>query len=635
MRLLQTDALQVVNFVDDLNPRYAILSHTSGHDEVTYQHIQSLPIAQRMLGFSKIKNACKLAKSEGFEYIWIDTCCIDKTSSAELSEAISSMYSWYQRAAICYAYLADVDFQPAKINVAHSRWFTRGWTLQELIAPAEVLFYSTDWQFLGRKTELAEMLSGITGIDTSILTGADHSFVSVARKMFWAAKRQTTRLEDMAYCLMGLFSVNMPLIYGEGSKAFIRLQEEIIKINDDHSIFAWKIPRPPDMSRRLFGLLAESPKAFAETGNLIFPVPRLFSGRQTTRVTNNGLEVQLLVQSQPDTMGKDDFERANMAWYERLKYHKAVLDCQFVQSDGQDGWPTIDIWNLGPGAISSMSYSHFARVNPWILDSTSLRSSLLGMSLHQTPFSEETFSSAHPMSWLSQVLLPIAAFFKETEPWQLLFISISHKPQQPIPLGFHIQPQDRRITIESGLPTTQWFPRDNLMLRRHFSEGGYSISSSRCKTYLETRTKSGMSTGYPTDSTRVVEGAVKLRLEPTPFEKSIYKLMELAPGGDPEPEPKCAALIFGVDITYYHFGGEWTREPWCCLEKIEGDQTLEEFNYKIDWTEQTQSFYRFQYLDKRPGVLIALVSLNQSNVYEVGLLLARESGLPDALPWGK
>jgi len=146
------------------------------------------------------------------------------------------MFRWYQSAKICYAYLSDINDVSA---FGQSRWFTRGWTLQELVATKEVLFYSANWTLFGSKIKMSDQLSKITGIDTQVLETGAFSHISIAERMSWAATRKTTRLEDMAYCLMGIFNVNMPLLYGEGKKSFIRLQEEIIKSSDDSSIFAW------------------------------------------------------------------------------------------------------------------------------------------------------------------------------------------------------------------------------------------------------------------------------------------------------------------------------------------------------------------------------------------------------------
>ena len=192
MRLLQTADLGLVEFFDSNVPKYAILSHTWDGEEVTLQEMQlcgakgtadksrtSAHILQKK-GYAKVKDAAALADQDGFKYIWVDACCIDKTSSAELQEAINSMFSWYARSDRCYAYLGDVpplmEEQPHAVDsrFRRSRWFTRGWTLQELIAPGDVQFIARDWTHLGRKSEEKEfinLLSDITGIEVSVLRG--------------------------------------------------------------------------------------------------------------------------------------------------------------------------------------------------------------------------------------------------------------------------------------------------------------------------------------------------------------------------------------------------------------------------------------------------------------------------------
>lgn len=188
--------------------------------------------------------ACILAQLHSVDLVWLDSCCIDKASSAELSEAINSMYEWYEISAVCFVHLADVDVNddPSGPNsqFRKSRWHRRGWTLQELIAPRYVLFFSKDWQLIGTKVSLAPVLHEITGIDTLVLLHQiPVDVVSVAQRMQWASARETTRVEDEAYSLMGIFNVHMATIYGEGRHAFIRLQEEILKHTNDQSIFAW------------------------------------------------------------------------------------------------------------------------------------------------------------------------------------------------------------------------------------------------------------------------------------------------------------------------------------------------------------------------------------------------------------
>jgi hypothetical protein len=162
-------------------------------------------------------SSCAQAATDGFELVWIDTCCIDKTKSAGLSEAINSMFNWYRDATECYIYLADVT---GVHDMDKSRWFTRGWTLQELIAPESAIFFNKEWSDFGTKSSLAENISSITNIPVQVLLHQKGPRYSVAQVMSWTAKRQTTRVEDLGYCLLGIFGVNMPMIYGEGEQAF-------------------------------------------------------------------------------------------------------------------------------------------------------------------------------------------------------------------------------------------------------------------------------------------------------------------------------------------------------------------------------------------------------------------------------
>ena len=271
MRLLNSSNFQLQDFPSDSTPDYAILCHTWGDDEVSFADVEKGG-AESKAAYGKIRRSCWQPAAQRCGYIWIDTCCIDKSSSAELSEAINSMYSWYMGAKICYAYLADVPAtlgnEIEKAAFATSRWFKRGWTLQELVGPSDMVFFSREWIEIGTKYTLCEEIAEITGISVSILTGKN-SFrsASIARRMSWASGRATTRIEDLAYCLMGLFDVNMPLLYGEGEKAFIRLQEEIIKSSDDQSLFAWS--NPSAAADLHCGLLASSPSYFANSGNIV------------------------------------------------------------------------------------------------------------------------------------------------------------------------------------------------------------------------------------------------------------------------------------------------------------------------------------------------------------------------------
>ena len=211
MRLLNTKSQELKDFVGKLPP-YAILSHTWEEEEVLFQDIVN-HTGNNKLGRAKIVKACSIAAQSNFQWIWIDTCCIDKSSSAELSEAINSMFRWYREYTICYAFLHDVHHDG---QFKDSRWFTRGWTLQELIAPGFVLFLDQNLQFFGTKLSKAQEIESIMGIPKGPLCELLRS--SVACKMSWAAKRGTTRIEDQPYSLLGLFDINMPLLYREAEK---------------------------------------------------------------------------------------------------------------------------------------------------------------------------------------------------------------------------------------------------------------------------------------------------------------------------------------------------------------------------------------------------------------------------------
>ncbi|KAI1847775.1 hypothetical protein JX266_006270 [Neoarthrinium moseri] len=274
MRLLNTSTFELKEFNDGAVPPYAILSHT------------------RRKAFSKIQDTCKLALAQGYKHAWIDTCCIDKLSSAELTEAINSMFNWYRESAICYVYLTDLaKTESFDEKLSGCRWSSRGWTLQELIAPPKLEFYDAQWKYRGTKAEFSTLLSEATGVNEGILTGTqDLADVPVGRRMSWASTRQTTRVEDMAYSLLGIFGVNMALIYGERERSFVRLQEEIIKMTNDLSIFAWSRPTLPSEQAVVVctGLLASSPSEFHTCRNLVV-TESIFLGE--IGITNNGIKL--------------------------------------------------------------------------------------------------------------------------------------------------------------------------------------------------------------------------------------------------------------------------------------------------------------------------------------------------------
>ncbi|KAF2223921.1 heterokaryon incompatibility protein-domain-containing protein, partial [Elsinoe ampelina] len=298
MRLLKTDSIEFFGEDDALPTKYAILSHTWGEGEVLFADIiNGIARTSKPLAFSKVESACKQAAQDGYDAIWIDTCCIQKDSSAELSEAINSMYIWYKHAGVCYAYLSgipvgltpnDSQFYSA---VAAAKWFRRGWTLQELLAPSNIIFFTEGWSVLGNKHDLRNVLSSITGIDVDVLEDSRRiELASVAKRMSWAAGRITKRPEDRAYSLMGIFSINMPMLYGEGgTRAFLRLQEEIMKQSFDESLFAWITTSTTESTQH--GLLADSPDAFQNSNKM-----RPYEDREQRppySMTNRGLSIKL------------------------------------------------------------------------------------------------------------------------------------------------------------------------------------------------------------------------------------------------------------------------------------------------------------------------------------------------------
>lgn len=314
MRLINTSTYALEEFNEGDIPPYVILSHVWEDEEVTFRDMTvSLNRAANVRsknGHSKLTTTCKTAAAEGLGYAWIDTCCIDKSSSAELSESINSMFRWYRRAAKCYVYLADLP--PARLSDAFEddlrqcRWFARGFTLQELIAPSQIDFFDREWSLRTTKRDSVELLSDITGIDIEILGhGRPLSSVPVAQRMSWAAGRRTTKIEDLAYCLFGIFDVNMPLLYGEEEKAFLRLQEEILKNTMDLTILAWTMPKrgaefadKAEASRvsTYSGVFAQSPSCFHSSGNLDSLTKQMLKDLQ---VSNRGLRLDAGVIFEP------------------------------------------------------------------------------------------------------------------------------------------------------------------------------------------------------------------------------------------------------------------------------------------------------------------------------------------------
>ncbi|KAH8897399.1 hypothetical protein GQ53DRAFT_743109 [Thozetella sp. PMI_491] len=265
MWLLDVRKFQL-RFFDNIDnaPPFAALSHCWEANEVTFADLRDPDKAARKAGHLKLRRACQTAEGLGLQWLWADTVCINRSSSAELTESVNSSFRWYRQCQVCIVHLSDYpsnEQQPAdvKTTLSRCRWVRRAWTLQELIAPSKVQFYDENWVCIGSKDSLIPVLSEITRIDTAALEDPECLFdFSVGRRMSWAAKREARHVEDIAYALVGLFGVSLPVLYGEGRRAFIKLQEEIMKETEDASLFAWK--SHDDQKYR--GLLAHSPSEF-------------------------------------------------------------------------------------------------------------------------------------------------------------------------------------------------------------------------------------------------------------------------------------------------------------------------------------------------------------------------------------
>lgn len=373
MRLLNTKTLKFKETYDigSGDMRYAILSHRWGDEEVSFedfvlaQQVDDYPewwppsaqgrLVKQKAGYNKITKFCSVVKdSYGLKWCWVDTCCIDKRSSAELSEAINSMWSWYQTSKVCLVYMPDVTSPPDPVapeddaawsTFRGSAWFTRCWTLQELLAPYVLSFCTRDWVVFGEMHKTRHMAYTLVAddsvpsnrlvLETSRATRIPQSLFcgrslhigrptksSIAERMSWAAGRKATRSEDVAYSLFGLFNINMPLLYGEGDNAFLRLQHEILRQTHDLSIFAWNektsadchcdpytldSPVSPHMSSKV---LASSPDRFAGPGGFcncwdsFSMLPRAGANTVPYIINNLGIDITMDCEIifRPDTL---------------------------------------------------------------------------------------------------------------------------------------------------------------------------------------------------------------------------------------------------------------------------------------------------------------------------------------------
>ncbi|KAF2705055.1 HET-domain-containing protein [Pleomassaria siparia CBS 279.74] len=405
MRLLHAETLEFRWFDEKELPKYIILSHTWGNDEVSYQDmcwlqkLQNMPqelkanplyalflsagggtmlpssknaITERA-GYAKIAQTARIALGLGYQYFWVDTCCIDKTSSAELQEAINSMFRWYQTSVLCVVFLADVERKSTQTTLSdyftaalrNSKWSKRGWTLQELLAPHHLSFYNQKWNFICDKQEVIGPLEAVTGIPSKVLRGEGFHDESVARRLSWASHRSTTRIEDLAYCLMGIFDIHMPMLYGEGDKAFIRLQEEILKNSGDDSLFAWQAPDAGHSTFR--GLLARSPAEFKKCGNI-------YRGSKPLKIAKTNLGFFLHISLRPFGKNKNSYVATLHAANHRDQHVGIVLrklgsdelapdGAQFTRVSGRS---LILGDSIGNKYSSGTKYGIYLRQNPEI-----------------------------------------------------------------------------------------------------------------------------------------------------------------------------------------------------------------------------------------------------------------------------
>ena len=415
MRLINTTTFEFkeIDYPDDPDsPRYAILSHRWAREqfELKFHELEKpteelkmlLPVLVRndkngayngSIGKAKVAWACHLAKERGFDWVWIDTCCI-KDDRDEKDRSINSMFSWYRHASVCLAYLFDVDKDSSRHGVKvpdiypdseatrsgpgknvesfdRSNWFKRGWTLQELLAPKNVIFFDRNWEEMGSKDERHAAISRATRIDQRYLCG-DCDGASIATKMSWAAGRVTRYREDMAYCLLGIFGVNMRTHPGEEYKAFVRLQQLLVG-SQDESLYAWA---DPDGAIQAHGLLAPRPRCFIGSENFTNSGPKWKdrvphewqNGGVMLNVpakhVNNGNGVHL--NNRAEAKG-DPQELALNCWDEvamKAGEKKDTLTIQLRKSNGR--WQRVDCHSLGRSKEVKKSYRVWGAVTQHI-----------------------------------------------------------------------------------------------------------------------------------------------------------------------------------------------------------------------------------------------------------------------------
>ncbi|CAN9280448.1 unnamed protein product [Alternaria alternata] len=274
MRLLHYDALGrlvLTDFRGKSIPPYAILSHRWSDSEILIEDISNETYKEKEEGYRKLQFCAERAAQDELQYFWIDTCCIDRWDNNERSKAINSMFRWYKNAARCYVFLSDVSVSTATEPVQRSdweasfrasAWFTRGWTLQELIAPVSVEFFSCEGQRIGDKTSLDQLIHETTGIPLPALRNCPLDEFTASERERWAENRRTKEEEDIVYCLLGILGVSMPTAYGEGEEsARSRLQAELEGASDAPSIIPFS--RNPSFVGREMQLAELEAKLFS------------------------------------------------------------------------------------------------------------------------------------------------------------------------------------------------------------------------------------------------------------------------------------------------------------------------------------------------------------------------------------
>ena len=508
MRLIIVETYDMREFFNRPQPPYAILSHTWEEEEVLLADMADLSAARQKKGFLKIEHCCRQAKVDGHEWVWVDTCCIDKSSSAELSETINSMFWYYSDAMVCYAYLCDIDDlwfaasrDPSGIaaEIQKSRWFSRGWTLQEFIAPYYLTFYSSGWVPLVGKTDWRETLeqkicpnfTSVVEVPLGVLLKRESlAKIPVAIRLRWAGHRVTTRAEDIAYCLLGLLGVNMPFLYGEGHRAFFRLQEEVLRRAEDYSILAWATT----IYRRnkYCDFLAVRPSWFSQASSQLdfrpwleimhrIPPPVFSSRGLTVKLPIKPISPQIIQTERvkhPFRYPKlESGDEGECQWYQvalpclvedaaTRSWGAVALDCIDSRGNVQYGHPELV---RVPNANTISSHEVLDLDNPWEIRTCYLKVS--NESLPKNLYGGKIMGVGLKHGLYLDFKELELGFAKKPMGWQIAHQSIHHEPYPSTkftlhnqslgevfgPITAHFSAQDMRVTI---LYPIQYAPAD-------------------------------------------------------------------------------------------------------------------------------------------------------------------------------